>query len=136
MLRDRTVFVLVLLACGLIGCGENYGTPVTVTGKVTVAGKPVEKARIIFRANDKKLPGELATVVSELKPDGTYSVEKVYPAEYTVMLETTEVMDATKGAEPPPNPLSAYGPTSALRAKVAADKKQFDFELPAGPAGK
>lgn len=131
MFRKLSGLLLILWACGISGCGNSYGTPIAVTGKITLAGQPVTKARIIFRSSDTKLPGELGTLVAELKPDGTYSIEKVYPSEYVVMLESTGGMDATKSAVPPPSPLASYGATSTLRAKVAADKKVFDFDLPA-----
>lgn len=131
MLRQLFGVLFILSALSTSGCGNSYGTPTAVSGKITQAGQPVAKARIIFRSSDVKLPGELGTLITELKPDGTYAFEKVYPSEYVVMLESTEAMDATKGAIPPPSPLASYGATSSLRAKVAADKKVFDFDLPA-----
>ena len=131
MFKHLSAVLLILWTCSTSGCGNSYGTPIAVSGKITQAGQPVVKARIIFRSSDTKLPGELGTLITELKPDGTYAFEKVYPSEYVVMLESTEAMDATKGAVPPPSPLAAYGATSTLRAKVAADKKVIDFDLPA-----
>ncbi|MFM9959752.1 MAG: hypothetical protein ACKV2Q_00830 [Planctomycetaceae bacterium] len=136
MNRKFSGMLVVLLACGVYGCGNEHGTPVVVTGKVTLGGMPVEKARIIFHASDNKLPAELRTVMAELKPDGSYSLDKVYLTEYAVMFESTVAADATKSAIPVPSPLTPYGPGSKLRAKVTADKTKFDFELPANPPPK
>lgn len=133
MVRHFSGILIAMLACGAIGCGNEFGSTVAVTGKITVAGKAAEKARIIFHASNNKLPAEFRTVTAELKPDGTFSLEKVYLAEYTVMFESLVVMDATKSAEPTPSPLTAYGADSKLRAKVTADKTKFDFDLPAEP---
>ncbi len=135
MSRNLFATFAAVLVCCVAGCGDEFGKPVAVTGKVTIGGKPVEKGRIIFSANDKKLPGELRNVATELKPDGTYLLDKVYVAEYTVMLESTEAVDATKSAVPTVNPLTPYGPGSMLRAKVAADQTKFDFDLPASASG-
>lgn len=135
MFRNLSGMLVFLFACSVSGCGNEFGKSVAVTGKVTLGGKAVERARIIFNANDKKLPAELRNITAELKPDGTYSLNNVYLTEYTVMLETTEGMDATKSAEPAPSPLTPYGPGSPLRAKVTAEKTQFDFALPATSVG-
>ena len=135
MFRNYSGILVVLFVCSVVGCGNEFGKPVVITGKVTLAGKPVERARIIFRANDGKLPAELRTLVAELKPDGTYSFEKAYLTEYVVMLESTEAMDATKSAEPAPSPLTPYGADSKLRAKVTVDMNKFDFDLPASVPG-
>ncbi len=131
MVRNFSGILIAAIACGAVGCGNEFGTPVVVTGKVTVAGKSAEKARIIFHASNNKLPAEFRTATAELKPDGTFTLEKVYLAEYTVMFESMAVMDATKSAEPTPSPLTAYGADSKLRAKVTAEKTKFDFDLPA-----
>ena len=130
MFRNLCVILTLAFVCSVAGCGNEFGKSVTVTGKVTLGGKPVEKARIIFNANDKKLPAELRNVTAELKPDGTYSLANVYLTEYTVILQSTEVMDASKSAEPAPSPLTPYGPGSPLRAKVTAENTKFDFDLP------
>ena len=135
MSRNLFVVFMVLLAGSVLGCGSEHGTPVAVTGKVTLGGKPVEKARIIFHASNNKLPAELRTVTAELNPDGTYSLKNVYLTDYEVMLESTEASDATKSAIPAPSPLTPYGPGSSLRAKVTADTTKFDFDLPAGQPG-
>lgn len=130
MFRNHCVILALLSVCSVAGCGNEFGKSVSVTGKVTLGGKPVARARIIFNANDAKLPAELRSVSAELKPDGTYSLENVYLTEYTVILESTEAMDATMSAIPAPSPLTPYGSGSKLRAKVTADKTQFDFDLP------
>lgn len=134
MCRRGFGMLVVLFVFCAAGCGNEFGKSVSVTGKVTLDGKPVEQARIIFNANDQKLPAELRNVTAELKPDGTYTLDNVYLTEYTVILESTKPMDATMSAMPAPSPLTPYGPGSKLRAKVTADQTKFDFDLPATPA--
>lgn len=136
MNRNLCGVLVVLLACSVIGCGNEHGTPVAVSGKVTLGGKPIEKARIIFHASGNKLPAELRTLKAELAPDGTYSFKTVYLADYTVMLESTEAPDATKSAIPEAGPLTPYGVGSPLKAKVSADVTTFDFKLPASQPAK
>jgi hypothetical protein len=103
---------------------------VTVTGKVTLDGKPVEKARIIFHSVSGKLPAELRTVQADIAADGSYKLANVYPAEYMVQVQDTTPPDAKMAAaEPAPSPLNKYGSESPLRAKVPSDKNEFNFEL-------
>lgn len=123
--------------CGIVllglaftaGCGgPSYGSPVAVTGKVTLDDKPVSDGYIVFHALEG-LPAELRTVQADLQDDGSYELPKVYPAEYMVQIHSAAPLDATVSAEPPPNPFSQYGSESKLRAKVASDAKEFDFKL-------
>lgn len=136
MSRNLSLGFLVLLASSVLGCADPHGTPVAVSGKVTLGGKPIEKARIIFHSSGDKLPAELRTLKAELAPDGTYSFKTVYPTDYTVMLESTEAPDATKSAIPETGPLTPYGVGSPLKAKVSADVTNFDFNLPASQPAK
>jgi hypothetical protein len=129
---NRCWFAMMLgLSLLLGGCGgPSYGKAVTVKGKVTLDGKPVENARIIFHAVAGGLPAEVRTQQAEIAADGTYTLQKVYPAEYMVQVQSTAPPDATMAtAEPAPSPLNKYGAESELRAKVPSDTNTFDYDL-------
>lgn len=123
------------LCCALLllsGCGgEDYGTPVTVTGTIKVDSKPLADANVTFNAAEG-LPADLRTRMAKTDAEGKYKLEDVYPAEYQVMVQkiayNIEEAPADAGVAAK-DPLAAYGPESKLKAKVSPDETNFDFNL-------
>lgn len=124
--RFLTVLILAGTGCG----GPNYGTPVKVTGKVTVAGAPAKDANIIFNAKEK-LPADKRTVQAPLKADGSYEVGNVYPADYEVFLQSTAPADPKMNSAIPTStiPVNQDGSPITKPAKVPTDKNEFNFDF-------
>lgn len=125
-----------LVACVLscAGCGgPNFGTPTKVTGKVSVSGQPPKDVRLIMQANDGKLPADKRFATATLEADGAFEIEKVFPAEYTVSLESALPPPADPGsAAAVPNaylPLDQNGSPKSLTAKVSTETHEFTFDF-------
>lgn len=127
-----------LLVCGLscfslclTGCGgPSYGTPVTVKGKVTVGGEAPKDAQIIFQAKEK-LPADKRTAMGPLKPDGTFEIANVYPAEYDVYLQSTAMPSPDQASAIPTAtlPVNQDGSPITKPAKVPDGKNEFTFDF-------
>lgn len=121
----------------LAGCGDSFGPPLKVTGKVTLDDKPLADANITFHSVAPGLPADKRTVTAKTDAAGLYVMNAVYPGEYQVGVEKGEKVDPAKmQAIPPPNPLSNYAlGVSTLKATIAKDKPtNFDFLLTGAPA--
>lgn len=96
------------------------------------AGKPVADANITFHGSEK-LPADLRDRMGKTDAQGMYKIADVYPGDYTVMVQKfqTGEVDPTKvtAEGPASDPLAKYGADSPLKASVAADKKEFNFDL-------
>lgn len=124
----------VLLISTAMGCGGGKGT---VTGKVTVDGKPLPAGKIAF------IPKSGSGVGGEIK-DGQYKVEKVPPGTVNVTVETqslrTRIDSLTVAAQqfsqtqaPPPGVKMPENARESLEQekKDAAEKAQELKELKA-----
>lgn len=123
------LFVLISVA----GCGEKHGSPVKITGKVTLAGQPLADANVTFHATDK-LPAELRSRMGKTNAEGVYTLSDVYPGEYTVMVQKFAATAADPGAAPAMvamnDPLKKYGAESQLKKSVGDDKpKEINLDL-------
>jgi hypothetical protein len=132
-----SAFAFLVVAClTFAGCTSDSGR-YTVTGKVAYQGQPVEEGTITF---EDPAAGQVNSAT--LAAGGTYSVE--LPAgDFRVSVSPPLV--ETKGGPDSPGdmapkkvaniPRKYWVPeTSALSAKIAQDKKTFDFDLkPAAP---
>lgn len=129
----RTLFLL-LGASLLAGCGGAKGT---VGGSVTLDGKLLENAVVIFHADV-----DAATVYGTTDSTGTYVLqtgakEEVPPGDYTVTVTATEqVPAATQGPGEPPKPPKTITPqryadktTSGLHFTVKPGGNQYNIEL-------
>lgn len=126
-----TGFVLINAGCNK---GPKLPSPVPVTGKIMLKGKPVEAVTVAFSAMSGGLPGDLRHVKANTDAQGEYSMPKVYPAEYLVQVfkidASTPTDPAQEVADPFANsPYAAYGPDSPLRAVVTKEATRFDFDL-------
>ena len=123
------------LSCALFllsGCGgEDYGTPVTVTGIIKLDSKPLADANVTFNAPEG-LPADLRTRMGKTDSQGKYELQEVYPAEYQVMVQKFNYnvdearADAGVSAK---DPLAEYGPDSKLKIKVSPEETNYDLNL-------
>lgn len=118
--------------CFAAGCGQDrLNMPTgTVSGKITVAGKPLEKGRVNFTA-DKGGFGASGTV----KPDGAYSLEGPIPTGGYKVFITFELAPSER-SKPEAQALLKSVPQkyqslekSDLKALVKENQNQFDFDL-------
>lgn len=125
--------VICIVTC--VGCGgPNYGTPVKVSGKVTVAGQPAKDVNIIFQAKEK-LPADKRTAQAEVHADGTYEIASLYPADYEVFLQSSAPIDLQMNSAVPTAPAASALPVNengtpvTKPAKVDAEKKDLNFDF-------
>lgn len=96
----RLSLALVVAGAGLAGCGPAIPPSGTVSGKVTAAGKPLNKGVIRFTPS----AGEAgANWRSEIAPDGSFRVSEIPLGDYRVSVETKYL----KGLKPMPGTVSA-----------------------------
>ena len=119
----------------LSGCGSaptaELGQPVTVSGTVTLDGKPSTNVEVIFNRLDAGAPAKNSQFFSPTDAVGKYTLEGVYTAKYSVMVnEKKEDEGVEEGAAAiEDGPYQKYGAASELTAEVTDAKITFDFEL-------
>lgn len=134
-----------IVACAMVliafaGCGKSVspGEPVAATGVVTLDGAPLSNVTVGFTAITEGIPAKYRYTSATTEPDGTFSLEKIYPAEYMVTLNDSEAA-APEGGEGKVeavagNPkLAKYANDSPLRAKVSDPDQSFKFEATSAP---
>jgi hypothetical protein len=111
---SMVVAVFALLAFVIVGPQVAAGDKTSsVTGKVTLDGKPLAGGTIIFHAADDD-----QFVGTKIKEDGTYKVVRVPAGKYRVAIKSKGV-PARYGSED----------TSALTVEFAAGVHEHNFEL-------
>lgn len=124
-----------LFALLLAGCG---GKPSTVSGKVTLDGKPLTKGDIAFY-----MGGNAALAMGSIDASGNYTLrtgtEKgLTPGIYQVSIVATDVLEPTQPlGSPVPKLLTPpkYGnpATSGLTAEVKPGSNTHNFDLVSTP---
>jgi len=133
--RRILLSVLLVSIVTLPGCGSDptaeLGNPVTVSGTVTLDAKPSTNVEVIFKRLDAGAPAQNRQFVAQTDSAGKYSMEKVYPATYSVMVnEKKEDEGEGDGAAAiDSGPYKKYGVDSELTAEVTDTKTTFNFEL-------
>jgi hemoglobin len=93
--------------------GDDTDKTASVSGKVTVDGKPVVAGKVIFH------PEEGKSISTELKEDGTFELKALKPGKYTLTVEAG-----------PAVPLKYSDPTkSGLQVVVLNGKNGHDLDL-------
>lgn len=138
--RDRDLFAR---PCGwgvcfsmllMTGCGGNpdLGTPLDVSGTLTLIGEPLNDVSVIFHTEAEGVPPEARTFRATTDSGGTYRIDRIYPGTYQVMVrpaEEEEPEDKGDMGGPETGPFSRYGMNSPLEAEVSEDKTTFDYDL-------
>ncbi len=127
MFKYVSFFALLLF---MIGCGPSGPYRVTVTGQVSLDGKPVKGGSISFEntATGHAARGDIG--------DGSYEIA-VPPGEYKIAVEPSLVEVPSRNPNSPPTTKYADNipkkyhsiRTTDLSADVSDDKASFDFEL-------
>lgn len=133
--------VCAAVVMALAGCGSSVspGEPVEASGVVTLDGSPLSNVTVGFTAITEGIPAQYRYTSATTETDGTFKVEKIYPAEYMVTLNDSEAF-APEGAADAKveavagNPkLAKYTNDSPLRAKVSDTETSFKFEATSTP---
>lgn len=125
----------VLILCCTLGCG---GSTSSVSGRVTLDGRPLTKGTITFSPT-----GNAPAAIGQISSSGTYRLfvgtsSSVPPGQYQVTIVATELVEPTAtDPSPLPTPLTPekYNnpATSGLSAEVKAGSNSFDFKLSSTP---
>src|SRR5262249_25010983 len=92
-LRGVGIGVLLLLGFGAMGCGSSG----SVSGKVYFHQKPLGGRTVTFTSPGNK------TVVSQIGPDGSYTIPKIPTGEVQIAVETESAKpsEEREGMRPP-----------------------------------
>lgn len=122
-----SLVALLLVAAGCSGGSEVEIAP--VTGQVTLDGKPLADAQVIFRPEK----GRPSTAITDT--DGNYALQ--YSRDQAGALlgpHRVEIHTAVEGRDPPSSEKlpPRYNSETELTANVMADEKPINFELQSG----
>jgi hypothetical protein len=116
-------FVLPVLS--FAGCGETGPELAPVTGRITLDGKPLEKADILFQPDGSKPPSAGRT-----DADGRYQLAyKRGVMGGTVGSNTVQITISPDVVANPPNIPARYNTETELTSEVKSDQNQFNFDL-------
>lgn len=126
-------FVGFITVASFLGCGgdplADLGTPLKVSGSVTMDGKPAANVEVMFARVDNKAPGEVRNIAGKTDAAGKYTLETVYPADYKVMMKDLVEKDPENFSAVDVGPYVKYGMESPLKATVAEGNVEHNFEL-------
>jgi predicted small lipoprotein YifL len=128
-MRCRSTWTILLLAT-LAGCGTGGPEIVPVSGRVTLDGRPLENADVVFQPDEANRPSSGRT-----DADGRYQlmykrgIEGARVGEHKVLITvSSEIV-----RRPPPIP-PRYNSASELRAGVkSGEDNEFNFDLKSEP---
>lgn len=118
---------LVVLVCGLAGCGDGLEL-VPVAGTITLDGTPLEGATVIFRPERGRPSSGTTDALGKYALRYTDEKAGALPGEHVVEVRT--VRETDDEGRPPPERLPArYHARSELRATVSAASSTHDFVI-------
>ena len=117
------LFTLILVGCGSQAMVES-GEPVEISGIVSLDGKPLSEAEVIFTSADGDSLVAPGMAMTDKK--GKYTVTLDAPREYKINV------DRMLNGGPHPGLKEYQGEGTTLKASVSKEKKSFDFELKKG----
>ncbi|MBI1349115.1 hypothetical protein GC163_22830 [bacterium] len=122
----------------IVGCGKSVKLPepVSVSGKITLGGQPLNGATVAFSAIAGGLPPKYRYQATTTDENGRYALDDVYPSEYQVSVHKDAAPPAGISgdmvmASASTSELAEYGEDSPLRAMVSDSASAFDFDLKA-----
>ena len=122
---DILPICVVLLAMSFAGCGKTGSDIAPVTGRITLDGKPLEKADILFQPDGSKPPSSGRT-----DADGRYQlVYKRGVMGGNVGSNTVQITISPDVVSNPPNIPARYNSESELTKEVKPGQNEFNFDL-------
>ena len=122
---DILPICFVLLVMSFAGCGKTGPEVVPVTGRITLDGKPLEKADIVFQPDGSKPP-------SSGRTDASGRYELVYKRGVmggNVGPNTVQITISSDVVANPPNIPARYNTESDLKKEVKSGQNEFNFDL-------
>jgi hypothetical protein len=115
----------VLLVISFAGCAKTGAELAPVTGRVTLDGKPLEKADILFQPDGSKPPSSGRT-----DAEGRYQLAyKRGVMGGTVGSNTVRINISPEVVANPPNIPARYNSESELKKEVKSGQNEFNFDL-------
>lgn len=127
----RRVTIVIAICALITGCGSK-GDLATVTGRVTLKGKPLKGAIVEFQP----LADEGSSSAGQTDEDGRYKLMYTFkkpgalPGEHLVTIRTAAAFYDDEGEEKVEEQIpDNYNSQSELRRSVETGKNVFDFDL-------
>jgi hypothetical protein len=122
---DILPICFVLLALSLAGCGKTSPELAPVTGRITLDGKPLEKADIVFQPDGSKPPSS-----GRANAGGRYELAyKRGVMGGTVGSNTVRITISPDVVANPPSIPARYNTESELTSEVKSGQNEFNFDL-------
>jgi hypothetical protein len=116
---------LLLLGLLLAGCHKSGPELAPVSGRITLNGKPLENADVVFQPDNGKSPA-----VGRTNAEGRY--ELAYKRGITggpVGQNTVQIRVSRELVHNPPHIAARFNSRSELRREVNAGQNEFDFDV-------
>jgi hypothetical protein len=118
-------FWLLLLGLLISGCRKSGPELAPVSGRVTLSGKPLEKADIVFQPDNGKPPASGRT-----DAEGRYELAyKRGVMGGPVGQNTVRIRVSRELVRNPPKIAARFNSQSELRREVKAGQNEFDFDV-------
>jgi hypothetical protein len=122
---DILPICLVLLVMSFAGCGKTGSELAPVTGRITLDGKPLASADILFQPAGSKPPSAGRT-----NADGRYELAyKRGVMGGTVGSNSVRITISSDVVANPPNIPARYNNESELTKEVTSGPNEFNFDL-------
>jgi hypothetical protein len=121
----KLCFWLLLLGLLLVGCRKSGPELAPVSGRVTLAGKPLEKADVVFQPDSGKPPASGRT-----DAEGRYELAyKRGVMGGPVGQNTVRIRVSRELVRNPPRIAARFNSKSELHREVKAGQNEFDFDV-------
>jgi len=122
---------LLLMACMIIGCSEKAGPSLgTVTGTVTLDGRPLQHASVVFQPVTGRPSAGLTDANGKYSLIYTPDVKGASIGKHQVVIRTTGLEEDDDAAEKKKETLpKKYNDSTELQAEVAPGRNIHDFSL-------
>ena len=128
-MKALTPLINVVLLFGLCGCGANVST---ISGKVTIDGKILDKGDIGFHQEEG-----VVVSTTQINQDGSYKIgaeANTLPGNYKIVIIANEVsIGKGPGSVPMPTRITPLAYSSKeqtpLKAELKAGSNEFNFDL-------
>ena len=122
---DIVPICFVLLVMSFAGCGKTGAELAPVTGRITLDGRPLENADILFQPDGSKPPSACRTGA-----DGRYDLAyKRGVMGGTLGSNTVRITISPDAVANPPNIPARYNTESGLTKEVKSGPNEFNFDL-------